>query len=66
MVVLLVEMVKTMVEQQEQGVGEGSTIIELKKEVALIKEIQCQEKDELDETRQRNLKGNLIISSLSF
>lgn len=65
-VVLLVEMVKTMVEQQEQGVGEGSAVIELKKEVALIKEIQCQEKDELDETRQRNLKGNLIISSSSY
>ena len=59
-------MVKTMVEQQEQGVGEGSAVIELKKEVALIKEIQCQEKDELDETRQRNLKGNLIISSSSY
>ena len=38
MVVLLVEMVKTMVEQQEQGVGEGSAVIELKQEVALIKE----------------------------
>ena len=45
MVVLLVEMLKTMDEQQEQGVGEGSAGIELKKEVALIKEIQCQEKD---------------------
>lgn len=63
-VVLLVEMVKTMVEQQEQvGHSTGPEVVQLKQEVEQLKVVQRQEKDELDETRQRNLKGNLIISS---